>query len=260
MKKSSWPCGICIDPKTENIFVRYSTGIRVDIFNKKGQYISEFKIWNPTNSIINYSFGIHILGSQVFVAHHYSNRIQVFDLESLSLVRIFQLDKHETPVFLTSSRQGNIIITTKEETVVILDSNGYRIKTFGSFGSEDGQFMGIAGVCTNSRDQIIVADQRNNRIQIFDREGKFICLITHEKDYQSFSPCGVCVDKDDNIWTTDLCNSEILGFNPFGILIRIIKPILDQRESSLYFFDICCLEDRIFTSEWHNREIVIFNK
>lgn len=44
---------------------------------------------------------------------------------------------------------------------------------FGSYGSMQGQFTEPNGVCINSEGDIIVADTNNNRVQVFDRSGKF---------------------------------------------------------------------------------------
>ena len=45
---------------------------------------------------------------------------------------------------------------------------------FGSKGSNDGQFSDPFSVSCNSRGVIVVADFNNDRIQVFDRKGKFL--------------------------------------------------------------------------------------
>jgi len=45
---------------------------------------------------------------------------------------------------------------------------------FGSYGSSNGQFNGPWSVACNSRGEIVVADYSNHRIQVFDRNGKFL--------------------------------------------------------------------------------------
>jgi len=49
------------------------------------------------------------------------------------------------------------------------------VSRFGSEGASDGQFhFPPSSVSCNLRGDIIVADQRNNRVQVFDRNGKFV--------------------------------------------------------------------------------------
>jgi len=45
---------------------------------------------------------------------------------------------------------------------------------FGSGGSGDGQFSNPYGVACNSRGDIIVVENGNNRVQVFDKAGKFL--------------------------------------------------------------------------------------
>ena len=45
---------------------------------------------------------------------------------------------------------------------------------FGDKGSKDGQFNYPWDVATNSRDQILVSDTRNHRIQLFTAHGEFL--------------------------------------------------------------------------------------
>ena len=48
------------------------------------------------------------------------------------------------------------------------------INQFGSKGSGDGQFDVPYSVACNSRGEIVVSDTVNHRIQVFDRNGKFL--------------------------------------------------------------------------------------
>ena len=45
---------------------------------------------------------------------------------------------------------------------------------FGSLGADDGQFSNPYSVACNLRGEIVVADTGNYRIQVFDRNGKFL--------------------------------------------------------------------------------------
>jgi len=45
---------------------------------------------------------------------------------------------------------------------------------FGSRGSGDGEFAGPAGLCVDAHGDIYVADRENNRVQLFDRTGRYV--------------------------------------------------------------------------------------
>jgi len=74
--------------------------------------------------------------------------------------------------------------------------------TFGQKGSNNGQFDGLAGICLNSKGEIIVADDRNNRIQIFDKNGKFLHKFGSKGNLngQFDHPYGITVNQADNIY------------------------------------------------------------
>jgi len=52
--------------------------------------------------------------------------------------------------------------------------NDQPVSRFGSKGARDGEFDDPSSVACNSRGEIVVADFNNHRIQVFDRDGKFL--------------------------------------------------------------------------------------
>merc|ERR1712113_1277591 len=56
----------------------------------------------------------------------------------------------------------------------IFDVNGKVLTTFGSEGTEEGQFKFPRGVAVDEQGFIFVADSGNNRIQIFNPDGTFL--------------------------------------------------------------------------------------
>ena len=54
------------------------------------------------------------------------------------------------------------------------DENGKFIKTWGGRGSEPGKFIAAHGIAIDAQGLLWVADRENQRIQIFDQDGKYI--------------------------------------------------------------------------------------
>ena len=70
----------------------------------------------------------------------------------------------------------------------------------------------------NSKQQLVVVEWIG-KVMMFDREGKKIQTITHEK----FSyPTGVAVDKDDSVYVTDNGSSLLFKFSKEGRLMKIV--------------------------------------
>jgi sugar lactone lactonase YvrE len=82
--------------------------------------------------------------------------------------------------------------------IVKFSKDGKFIKTWGKLGSAPGEFKTPHGLAFDSRGRLFVADRGNNRIQIFDQNGKFL------EEWKQFSRLsGVYIDKNDILYGTD---------------------------------------------------------
>ena len=55
--------------------------------------------------------------------------------------------------------------------------DGSFVRTFGSEGDGDGELDEPSGVCVDHTGRIIVADTNNERLQIFEEDGSFVCSV-----------------------------------------------------------------------------------
>jgi DNA-binding beta-propeller fold protein YncE len=62
------------------------------------------------------------------------------------------------------------------------------------------QFRLPHNLCVDKSNRVWVADRENSRIQIFREDGKFLAQWT-----DLFRPTGVCIDKDDIVYVSELC-------------------------------------------------------
>jgi len=96
---------------------------------------------------------------------------------------------------------------------------------FGSFGTGDGQFNKPVGVAVDSSNRIIVSDQFNSRIQVFDSAGNFVTKFgsAGAGDGQFFAPNGIAVDSSNRIIVADTFNDRIQVFGltstPTGVSV-----------------------------------------
>jgi sugar lactone lactonase YvrE len=82
--------------------------------------------------------------------------------------------------------------------IVKFSKDGKFIKAWGKHGKAPGEFEVPHGLAFDSRGRLFVADRGNNRIQIFDQEGKFLA------EWKQFSrPSGIYIDKSDVIYVAD---------------------------------------------------------
>ncbi len=70
---------------------------------------------------------------------------------------------------------GNIFVSDQfNNRVQVLDPDGKPLLTFGTQGSEPGQFLQPIGIEVDDQENIYVADSINSRVQVFDKNGKFM--------------------------------------------------------------------------------------
>jgi sugar lactone lactonase YvrE len=94
--------------------------------------------------------------------------------------------------------------------IVKFSSDGKFIKTWGKKGSAPGDFDIPHALAMDSQGRLFVADRQNNRIQIFDQDGKFLDQWT-----QFSRPSGLYIDKSDVIHVAD-SESESVSKNHDG--------------------------------------------
>jgi streptogramin lyase len=82
--------------------------------------------------------------------------------------------------------------------IVKFTKDGKFIKTWGEKGSAPGEFDIPHALAIDSRGRLFVGDRNNNRIEIFDQDGKFLDQRT-----QFSRPSGIFIDKADNIYVAD---------------------------------------------------------
>ena len=96
-------------------------------------------------------------------------------------------------------------------TVILKPFQVKPVLSFGKKGSGDGMFKYPMGVAVSDRDEIVVADQCNDRVQVFDSNGTFLRFFGHkgENAGEFKYPFGIAINKDRNIFVADSHNHRI---------------------------------------------------
>ena len=99
---------------------------------------------------------------------------------------------------------------TSNDRIVKFDPAGKYIKEWGVKGTAPGQFDIPHALAMDSQGRLFVGDRNNNRIQIFDQDGKFLAAWT-----QFSRPSGIWIDAKDTIYVAD-SESESVSKNHDG--------------------------------------------
>ena len=100
-------------------------------------------------------------------------------------------------------------------TVIVKPFQVKPILSFGKYGSGDGMFKDPMGVALNDRDEIVVADHGNHRVQVFDSNGTFLRSFGHraENGGELKNPTGIAIDKNRNVLVTENGNHRVQIFS-----------------------------------------------
>jgi len=102
---------------------------------------------------------------------------------------IFVADGHREDGDASATTVARIVKFTKDGTFV---------KPWGRTGSKPGEFNSPHGLAFDSRGRLFVADTGNNRLQIFDQDGRFVAAWT-----QFGRPSGIFIDRNDTLYCAD---------------------------------------------------------
>jgi DNA-binding beta-propeller fold protein YncE len=101
-----------------------------------------------------------------------------------------QSDVFQRPTDVAWDSAGNIYVADGygNSRVAKFDKTGKFMRSWGSRGSEQGQFNTIRGIAIDAQGNVYVADAGNKRIQVFDSEGTFKTQFTNVG-----SPAAICI-------------------------------------------------------------------
>ena len=175
--------------------------------------------------------GIFISPSdQVFLVDRDSHQILIFTIDGNLIgslgernVPHFQAPfNHPTDVAV--ARDGDIYVSDGygNSTVHRFSSTGEYKQTWGRPGVGPGEFSTPHAICVDQRQRVLVVDRENNRVQIFDREGKYL-----DEWGDFYHPMDIYEDRSGMIYVTDQI-PRLSMMSPEGELLGRCRPVLNM--------------------------------
>ena len=107
------------------------------------------------------------------------------------------------------------------------------------------------GIAFNSkREQLLVRSVARPGVLVIDKSGNEVQAIVH---HDLKRPCGVAVDKDENIYVTDNTSDALLKFNRNGDLVNAATGFSSPRY-------IKVVDERVYVSEFKGHRIQILDR
>lgn len=201
----------------------------------------------------------------IYVTDWNNSRVQKFSSEGKFLLEIGNQSspKLKKPIGIDIDNDNNIyVVDYGNNRVIKYDENGNLILTFGKFGSKDGEFRSPRGIFVDRlKDEVIVADYSNYRIQIFDLDGKFKKAIKcyDPSTKKNYNPRSAARDKsgftyivftrENNIWKINENGEIVLKFGGEGSEPGQFKSPRYINTDNL---------DNIYVTDYSNNRVQIF--
>ena len=99
--------------------------------------------------------------------------------------------------------------------------DGEYVSGFGQSGKRAGNFISPIDIAVDSEGKLFVTDPGNNRINVYNDDGKFLRTLDSSVGGFKISPRGIVVDESDNIYIGDQRNNRIIQFNQYGFALSI---------------------------------------
>ena len=122
-------------------------------------------------------------------------------------------DTFNCPSGVVVAANGDIFVSdghgqNGNDRIVKFSPNGKFLTAWGKKGTGPGEFGEPHAIALDSTGRVFVADRANNRIQIFDQDGKFL-----EQTTQFGTPSAIAISKDGMVYVADYMpgNSIMIG-------------------------------------------------
>lgn len=100
--------------------------------------------------------------------------------------------------------------------VLKFSPSGALITKWGTKGTKAGEFHLPHAIVVDGKGRVLVGDRENNRIQVFDADGKFLEM------WRGFAPYGIAVSAQGEIFVADGRTHRVLQLNEKGAVVQRI--------------------------------------
>ncbi len=167
---------------------------------------------------------------RIFVSDGKLRRVLIFNAKHEV---VDQIDKGLVdPVGLAIDKENRFlyIVDTQQDQVLVYDADSLKLlRKIGTSGknhflTEPGDFAAPQGVALDKDGNVYVTDTLNDRVEIFDADGKFLSTFGKNGDGPGYfaRPKGIAVDGDGHIWVADAMQNQLQVFNREGQLLTYI--------------------------------------
>jgi DNA-binding beta-propeller fold protein YncE len=221
------PRGIATDA-TGNLYVADLGNSRIQKFSPEGEFLKTFGKSGTSESELSEPNGITVdSAGKIYVADALNHRLIKFNADG-------NFEKQwsgPTPGFYgprdvaIGPNKQLYVLDQGRSRVVRLDPESENFAEWGQKGTSEGEFNDPTGLAVGD-DRVFVTDAGNNRIQVFDLDGRFIRQwgVPEWSKYLWHYPDAVFDTQAKRLYVTSGWSNEVLVFDADGNQLDSLKP------------------------------------
>ncbi|XP_058970555.2 E3 ubiquitin-protein ligase TRIM71-like [Pocillopora verrucosa] len=219
------PAGIAVNSKGV-IAVADHRGHSVLVFDETGKFVRKLGSYGDKDGQLNKPDDLTFINDdEILVADQLNHRIQQLNVQTGNFVKSFGKKgsgdgEFTNPVSVCTTSDGCFIVVTEyvNSRIQVFTMDSEPVFKFGDSGPEK---LDRPVSCVYCKEKFFVTDLRNNCVKVFDGKGQFLYKFGEKGngDGQIYSPYGLCVDKDNNIFLCEKGNNRVEQFTLEGTFI-----------------------------------------
>lgn len=208
------------------LYITGSDG-NVAVTNREGGYSWSLKLAGRTTKNLALSPRSVILDrfGRIYVSAGPTNNILVYDyngnfrytfpqkIAPAKNGRAVKSARIINPVGLTYLDNHVYVTDVGDQTIKKFTTTGRLVKKFGAPGNGPGKFSYPNDMARSDDGKLYVADSNNSRVQVFDKNGRFLSYLIPPKEERFSLPRGIAIDKLGRIHVVDTLKSRVFVFN-----------------------------------------------
>lgn len=208
----------------QQVYVTDTNNKRVQVFDLQGNPLFKFGAEGTKPGQFRFPYGIAgDSKGNVYVADLYNGCISIFDSKGKFIKYFAEINPQEKTLMAPAAIRivGNKVYVTdiRRSIALVFDLNGKLLMEVGKPGSADGQLKFPNGITADNDGNIYVVDTGNQRVEIFDKNGKFVRTFNGSSTGGGsifVNPRGIGVDQAGTIYVVSNLTHYIYGFDKNG--------------------------------------------
>jgi DNA-binding beta-propeller fold protein YncE len=217
------PRGVAADSRG-NLYVADTKNSRIAVFDGNGAFLRALGSRGNGDGQLNEPCGVAVgPNGETYVADTWNHRIARFGTDGQWHGAWIPDPGFFGPRSLVLSQGFLYVADTGNKRVVRFDGEGKVVSSWGSAGTEPGQFVEPVGLAADAAGRVYVADTGNHRVQVFEADGKFVRQfpVYGWKDF--YTEPYLVVGPSDSVFVTDSWKGRIAHYDGTGNLVRSFK-------------------------------------